>query len=226
MRHLTFATLLFAFVFTSCAIMSAEEKGQYLEQYRKIAAERQQRAFDGPHGVKDQFRAKIASSNESAGGRKVLERLVFTTGTGHGIDTIKKLLVDADVRAMDEVYTGEQVRFWVDFYQSERGKRMLAKENQLREKLHAEVAKHPKIDTAAAITRYRARYTDASQTIAHHFEAGVGRTVIHKQKKYLAKRDQYEAEALELFNKKIRIAIVAHNKKVGYTPKKKTKKSH
>lgn len=227
MRHLNFASLLFAFALTSCATMSAEEKGQYLEQYRQIADARQQRAFDGPHGVKDQYRAQIKSDGNSARGKKIMEKLVFTEKTGHGLDTLRKLLVDAEVRAMNDVYTGEQVRYWVDFYQGERGKKMLKAQDRLRREMDAEIAANPGKDHSAARQRYSAGFTAASESIAHHFEAGVGRAVIEKQDEFNATRHRYKQKAHELYNKKLNAAITAHNQKSRQGGAKgKSKKSH
>lgn len=216
MRFATFAAFtafvipLLSFALTSCATMSAKEKGQYLEQYRQIAEQRQQRAFEDPHGVKDQYRARIKADGNDARGKKVIENIVFTENTGHGLDTLKKLFVDADVRAMDEAYTGEQVRYWVDFYRSDRGKKMLTKEFQLRRQMDAEIAANPSKASSAA-QRFSARYTAATERIAHHFEAGVGRAIIDKQGQYNTKRRRYEQEAQKLYNQKVSAAIAAYN---------------
>lgn len=223
MRYISFATLLLAFTITSCATMSAEEKGKYLEQYRKIAADRQQRAFDGPHGIKDQYRAMVKDLGNSKRGRQALEKLVFTDNTGHGLDTFKKMLVDADVRAMNEIYTGEQLRYWVDFYQSDRGKKWLKTEDGLRQQLDAELAADTSKDPEPAIKRFEAAYKEASKEISDHFEAGVGWAAIKKDDQYVARRLRYRQEAQALYNKKLNAAITAYNKKLR---KGKTKKSH
>lgn len=213
MKYLAFVTLLATFALNSCATMSAEEKSQWLEQYRKIAAERTQRDFDAPHGEKDQYRQHIQNDRNSPRAKKALENIYFKEKTGHGLDTLEKLLVDADVRAMDKTYDGQQVRYWVDFYNSEDGKLMLKKRDEIHRQRDAELAANPGKDPEAIVKRHNARFTKASEEIAHNFEAGVGRALLKKQDQYLGTRYRYEQEARALYQKKIAAAIYAYNQK-------------
>lgn len=223
MKYLAFVTLLLAFTLNSCTTtMSFEEKSQWLMDYRRIAAKRVQRDFDAPHGIKDRYRKRIESDKGGKLSKKILKYLIFTEYTGHGLDSLMKMLVNADVRAMDEVYNGEEVRYWVKFYKSYEGKKLLKMQDQVDRDMDAEIAANPGKDPKPIVKRHNARFTNASRDAAHNFQAGVGQSLILKQDEFINTRYRYEVEARSRYNKRLINALYKLRKKMKNSRGRKT----
>lgn len=207
MKILSFIPLLFVLVLNSCATMSAEEKSQWLAKYKEVSTERSQRTFSGPYGARAKMRAEAFAGVSDAAEKRVIEEIMFKENTGHGVDTLMQLIVDADVRAINETYSGKEIRHMVKFYNSEDGKRYSLTADKLRKEMAAKLAANPTKDPEPTANLYKAKFKDLEKSIAHHFGSKTGLAIKRKRDLYLAKKYRYEHEASLLYNEKIKAAM-------------------
>lgn len=222
MKSLAIIPFVFALVLSSCATMSAQQKAQYLEQYRQSVAARTEQQLLGETGfatlLQKTLLAQETDPMEREKGEAILSRIFTHDRTKQLVDEI----IEAELKAVNEVFTGKQIKYMVDFNASDIGKSYNANNLALKQKLILAMIEHDGDVPDHILASVEAASDAEEKKIEPLFSSGIGLSILKKRLKYLSKRAIYQNRVKTAFKEEMKATLIAE----GYIPSPKAKPSH
>lgn len=172
--------------------MSPEEKNQHLAEYAKISKQKAIELYGPDSTMFLQIAKNIANADNK---QDVSQNLMFAANASVGaigdLDAIDQN-VAMDVKAVDETFSGYEIKTIVEVFTSPEGVAFKNRANALRTQYVLDAIANPGPKRKVLFEAYKKNMEHESIKLAPAFNTPFGRDALRKWNKYLSRKKSYQ----------------------------------